>query len=258
MGVPGVPCVELVRNAFGAHDAVEILILSEALVVPTCAEDVGVAPVVVEEPWVAQVRQVVRGQIEVAILVVVAVEKIRDVECARHGEQTGEDIWMAESDVGGVVAAEAAAQRNKMRVVILLTDERHDFVDEVVLVLHVAGDAPARRDVAVVPALHVDRVDAEELQVAAVDLAGDGADHVAIFELVEAAAGGGKDENRHARVAEDEQFHVAAEAAGIPLVIFAVHAGLPSLRVGAIRHPKDEDLFLGAPDNWRTAVFLIL
>ena len=115
---------------------------------------------------------------------------------------------------------------------VLEADQRHDFVDQVVLVLHVAGDAPARGHLAVVPALHVDRVDAVELQVAAIDAAGEGADHAAVFKLVEAPAGGGKDEDRQAGVAEDEQFHVAAEARGIPLMVFTVHGylkvGLPA------------------------------
>ena len=57
-------------------------------------------------------------------------------------------------------------------------------------------------------------------------------------------------------MAEDEQFHIAAEAAGIPLVIFAVHVGLLSLWVGAIRHPKDEDLSLGTPGKLENGGFL--
>ena len=125
---------------------------------------------------------------------------------------------------------------------ILLADEGHDFLDQVILVLHVARDAPARRHVAVVPALHVDRVDTIELHVAGVDTVPDRADHAAVFELVETSAGGGKDHNRQTRVAKDQQLHVAAEAAGIPLVIFAVHVGT-SLSVGC---------------DWRTCNFLIL
>src|SRR5208282_1518939 len=139
-----------------------------------------------------------------------------------------------------------------MRVVILLADQRDDFVDEVVLVLDMAGDAPARWDVAVIPALHVDRVDAEELQVAAVDLAGDSADHVAVFKLVEASSRGGEDENRHAFVAEDEEFHVAAEAAGIPLVIFAVH-GSPG-RCNS--PPRGRRPVLGGPGQLENGGFL--
>ena len=50
-----------------------------------------------------------------------------------------------------------------------------------------------------------------------------GRDHAAVFKLVEAAAGGGKDEDRQPRVAKDEQFHCAAEMARMPFVIFAVH-----------------------------------
>ena len=121
---------------------------------------------------------------------------------------------------------------------ILLADKGHDFLDQVVLILHVARDAPARRHVAVVPALHVDRVHAVKLQVASFDAAADGADHVAVFELVEAAARCGKDQHRQTRVAKDEQFHVAAEAAGIPLVILTVHDACstpPELRIGEQR-----------------------
>jgi len=39
----------------------------------------------------------------------------------------------------------------------------------------------------------------------------DGADHVAVFKLVEAATGGGEDDGWIACVPEDQQFHVAAE-----------------------------------------------
>ena len=102
-------------------------------------------------------------------------------------------------------------------------DEGNNFVDEVILVLDVTGDAPARGNVAVVPALHVDGVDAKELQFAALNAFTDSADHVSIFELEEAAAGSGKDEDGQASMAEDEEFHVAVEPVGIPLVVLAVH-----------------------------------
>ena len=60
-----------------------------------------------------------------------------------------------------------------------------------------------------------------------------GADHAAIFKLVEAPAGAGKDEHGKAGVAEDEQLHVAPEGGGRPLVIFAFHC-LPSASLNAI------------------------
>ena len=46
-------------------------------------------------------------------------------------------------------------------------------MNEVILVLHVAGDSPARRNILVVPALHVDGVNAEELQLAVFNAARD-------------------------------------------------------------------------------------
>src|SRR6266568_2358753 len=61
---------------------------------------------------------------------------------------------------------------------------------------------------------------------ARVDAAGDGSGHATIFELVEAAARGGKDEDGQACVADDEHFHLAAEAGGVPFVVFAVHREL--------------------------------
>ena len=131
---------------------------------------------------------------------------------------------MAEGDVGGVKSAKAASQGHAVRIPVLLLDEGHDFVDEVVLVLDVAGDAPARRDVAVVPALVIHRVDAVELDLAVVDLVGDAAGQAAVFKFEKAPAGRGKNEDGHAGVAEDQQFHVAAQAMGIPLVILAIQA----------------------------------
>ena len=81
MRVVGVPRVELVGNAFGAHDAVEILVLAEALIVPAGGEDVGVVAILIEKPGVRHVGKVVSGEIEIAILIVIANEEVGEVEC---------------------------------------------------------------------------------------------------------------------------------------------------------------------------------
>ena len=60
---------------------------------------------------------------EVAILVVIAVEKAREVESAGHGEKSTEQVGMAQGDIHRVVAAEAAAQRQQARVAVFLADE---------------------------------------------------------------------------------------------------------------------------------------
>ena len=67
-------------------------------------------------------------------------------------------------------------------------------------------------DGAVVPAFGVDRVDAEELQMAGFESCRlNEADHAAVFKVEETAAGGGKGECRGSGVAEDEQFHLPPE-----------------------------------------------
>jgi hypothetical protein len=103
---------------------------------------------------------------------------------------------MLEGDIDGMESAEAAAEGDKMGVLIFLADQWNDFVDEIVVVLDVAGDAPTGRNLLVVPALHVDRVNAVELELAGIDFASERADHVAIFKFVEAAARGRKHDDR--------------------------------------------------------------
>src|ERR1700733_3359379 len=109
-----------------------------------------------------------------------------------------------------------------------MTDERQNLLHQILLVLDVTSDAPARRNGAIVPAFGVDRVDTEELQAAVFELVVDGVDHAAVFKLEEAAAGGGEDEDGQASVSEDEQFHVAPESGGEPFVVFAFHAFPPA------------------------------
>ena len=58
-------------------------------------------------------------------------------------EQTGEDVRVTKGDVGGVIPAEAASERDEVGVLIFVTDKRHYFMNKVILILDVAGDAPA-------------------------------------------------------------------------------------------------------------------
>src|ERR1035437_4308602 len=111
---------------------------------------------------------------------------------------------MTQGEVCRMVAAEAASQRDQMRVAVFDADKRNDLGEQIGFVLQMARGAPTRRRLPVVPALHVDRVDAEDLQLAGVDFAGERGDHAAVFKLVEAAAGGGKDHYGCAGVAECE------------------------------------------------------
>src|SRR5258708_4344832 len=178
------------------------------------------------------------GDVEVTVVVVVAGEEAGGVEGATHGEHRGEDVGVAQGDVECVIAAEAGAEGGELRGLILMTDEGKDFLHQVLLVLHVAGDGPTWGDGAVVPALGVHRVDTEELQAAVFELVVDDVDHAAVFKLVEAAAGAGKDEYGKSCVTENEELHVAPEGGGRPFVVFAFHrlpsASLTSYFTGAV------------------------
>ena len=158
-----IPDVNLVRNPFVIQNAIELLILAQALVVPTGGEHILVAPKTIEKPWIREAGQIVRGQMEVAIVVVIAVEKTGEVKCARQRDKSSKDLRVAQGDIDRVIAAETASKREKARVRVLLADEWDDFVHNVFLILDVARDALARRRFAVVPAFVVDGVDAEEL-----------------------------------------------------------------------------------------------
>jgi len=248
VGVVGVPDEEFVGDAFGVEDAVEALVLAEALIVPAGGENVRAAAIAIEKPGVAEMGQEVHGLVVVDVSVVVAAEKVVQVEGAGHGEESGEDVGVAEGDVDGMKASEAAAERDEMGVLIFEAHEGDDFVDEVVVVLDMAGDAPARRDGFVIPALHVDRVGAKDLALAGVDFSGKGRDHSAIFKLEVASAGGGKHEDGHTGVAEYEEFHIAAKARRMPFVIFAIHRGSGQWTLDGGQVSVD-----GGPWNWRKA-----
>lgn len=86
MRVIGIPSVEPVRNSLGTHDSVQVLVLSEALVIPAGSEDVRVATVVVKEPGISEIGQIVRWEVEVTILVVIAAEEVGEIEGSGHGQ----------------------------------------------------------------------------------------------------------------------------------------------------------------------------
>ena len=105
-------------------------------------------------------------------------------------------------------------------------------MDEVVVVLLMAADAAAGVGPFAVEALGIDAVDAEHAKTAGVDGGGESVGHTAVFKLEEASHGGGEDKERHAGMAELEEFHFAVQAGAEPFVIFAVHEGI---RSGATR-----------------------
>ncbi len=61
---------------------------------------------VIKAPRIGKVRQVIVGTIEINIVVVVAAEKITDVERATQADQMADQIRMAQGDIRRVISSE--------------------------------------------------------------------------------------------------------------------------------------------------------
>src|ERR1700760_35564 len=70
------PHVETARDAFVAEDLCHAFVVVPTLVVNAGGEDVAVTAVAIEIPRVADVGKVMHGDVEVAVVVVVAAEKV--------------------------------------------------------------------------------------------------------------------------------------------------------------------------------------
>ena len=75
MRVRQIPDVEFVRDCLFIQDAIEVLVPGKTLIVPSSGEHKPVATEAIEKTRIGEARKIVRGQMEVAILVVIAVEE---------------------------------------------------------------------------------------------------------------------------------------------------------------------------------------
>ncbi len=162
------------------------------------------AAVAIQIPRVGQVGQKIRGTVVVAVVVVVSVQKLVNVECAAHADGARHYIRMAECEVDGMVAAEAAAGGDQQIRSIAGANERDHFIEKIAVVFRMAVSALARRNGFVVPAFRIHGVDAKCLQLAILILAADGLDHAATLVIEEAAHRGGKYDEWNTVVAEDQ------------------------------------------------------
>src|SRR5450759_5566344 len=118
---------------------------------------------------------------------------------------------MTQRDIEGMVTTKTAANGGQMRSVVDVVHERRYLLHEVVLVLHMTGNSPARRDGTVIPALAIDGIYTEELEVAVFDLILDGINHASVFELEESAAGCGEYDSGKTGVPAREHLHLTSQ-----------------------------------------------
>src|SRR5215469_14934071 len=91
------PDIEAVRNSLRAHDAVHAAVFAEADIPVARGENVAVAaPISAQIPVVGHARKEIDRVVEVAIVVVVTVQKGSDIERAAHADAGGEDVGTPE------------------------------------------------------------------------------------------------------------------------------------------------------------------
>src|SRR5438270_5983711 len=108
---------------------------------------------------------------------------------------------MAQPEIDGVITAKAAARSSHLRPARAILHEWRKL-DHQISIERVLSIQPAlRARPAVVPRFLVDRIDAEDLQLAAFDLRRQRVYHAALFVFPEPPAGGGKHDDRKAAIA---------------------------------------------------------
>src|SRR5437660_925375 len=108
---------------------------------------------------------------------------------------------MAEGEGGGVIGAERRPGSDEEWIRVLAQGEGDDLVEEVFLVLQVTPGALGGMEVPAVPALDVHLFDAEELQMAVLEVPAQRGDEAAVLPVVEGMLGGGEGEEARAGVA---------------------------------------------------------
>src|ERR1700730_10994540 len=130
---------------------------------------------------------------------------------------------MPHGKIQGVVTAKTAAGDRDLRSPVFPLQVAHKLVEDVAFVLHMPPDPRSGMHVFVAPALAVDAVHTEYLDLAAFQFSGQGTNHPGIFILKKTSHGGWKNQDRLTGVAVDKRLHVAAQFVTIFFPIFAVH-----------------------------------
>lgn len=122
------PDIEAARYLFCVEDVGHLLVHLATDVVDAGGKDTGVATEIVKVMSVADVRHVVGGQVEVAVLIVVAGEEAGGIERATHREDSGKDLGVAKGDVDCMVTTKAASDGAEAGTAILVADEGYDLL----------------------------------------------------------------------------------------------------------------------------------
>src|SRR5207253_9602287 len=107
------------------------------------------------------------------------------------------------------VSTEACARSDQEGIGVMLPGERQDFVQDVVIVLHLPPRPLSRGFPFGVPAFGVDAIYTEYLELALIQLLAKGGDHARVFPLEETAHGSWKNQDPSASMTKNQQLHVS-------------------------------------------------
>src|SRR5579872_138938 len=130
-----IPHVEPVRYRFAVQYPGELDVGIQTNIPISRAEDNLHLTVAAEKPIVRHIRDKVWRIIEVAVVIVIAVEKLVNVECAAHAYAVRDHVWMLHGEIHTMVAAEAASGDSQLPSLVLPAYEGKKFVQDIAFIL---------------------------------------------------------------------------------------------------------------------------
>jgi hypothetical protein len=208
--------IQPVADVLGCEQAAHQFILFPAAVPFGCTEHDTHLP----EVWVLIARDEVYGIIVIDIIIIISIYETADVKNAAHREAMAGDSRVPESEIGCMIASEAAAGRGNTVVSCLMANSWIYVFQKKLIVQSMLVSSFAGRDGFVVPALGVDAVGAIDLYFPVFQEPSGCFDEALILVLVVAALGSGEKDDGVARMAESQHLKFPANGGGVPSMVF--------------------------------------
>ncbi len=240
------PEIDMMRNGLGGEYVGKLHRTLRRFVVTLTGEkiDVVLRAKFGENTLVIQVGEIIHGTVEVTIVVIVAVGVRFDIIRAAHGNRAIEHIRSPEQRVGCMQRAQTCTGRDDGGVIARhISDERHDLINDILVVLLMPHGAVRRRNVLIQPALAVDAVDGERFDLSRVNERLDGIDEIESLVLEVVGGRRGEHQQRQTVMAIDGNFHLLVQVGAVPGMNLALHTFLgENARMGKMRGAGFENL----------------
>src|SRR4029077_5211414 len=135
-------------------------------------------------PRIGRVRRIMKRTVEINVVVVIAVEKIAEVQRTAQTNEILNRIRMTKRDVGGVISAETRTARGHTMTMTFAPCVFEHLADNHVFVSVMRFHPIGWMNSLVVKTVEIDRVRAVNRDFSVVDVPGDGIDQTKILVLV--------------------------------------------------------------------------